>query len=155
MLGEEHREEGEWTMGIGAWHIMKEKVSVGPDTTALEVAMKIISSGLAAIPVVGKDHVLQGVVSENAVLDAIRSKEDLEAIPASKIMVPAPIVVAADTSPEELINLLLKSCCSVIAVVRDGKYVGVISRHMMIDIFTSPNYDRFASKDRKVPFQCL
>jgi len=43
----------------------------------------------------------------------------------------------------------------VVAVVKDGKYVGVISRHMMMDIFTSPNYSRFASKDRKAPFACL
>ena len=134
---------------------MKEKVSVGPDATAREVAMKIISSGLAAMPVVGKDQELLGVVSENAILDAIRSKEDLETIPASRITVPAPIVVNADTPMDELINLLLKSCCSIVTVVRDGKYAGVVSRHMMMDIFTSPNYDRFASKDRKTPFQCL
>ncbi len=142
-------------MGICAWHIMKEKISVGPDATAREVAMKIISSGLAAMPVVGKDQELLGVVSENAILDAIRSKEDLEAIPASKITVPAPIVVKADTPTDELISLLLKSCCSIVTVVRDGKYAGVVSRHMMMDLFTSPNFDRFASKDRKTPFQCL
>jgi CBS domain-containing protein len=142
-------------MGIGAWHIMREKVSVEPDTTAQEVAMKIISSGLAAMPVVDKERAVLGVVSENAILDAIREERDLTAIAASTIMVPAPIVTEADTPPKDLINLLLKSCCSVIVVVKEGKYVGVISRHMMIDIFTSPNYPRFASKDRKAPFQCL
>ncbi len=142
-------------MAICAWHIMKEKVSVGPDTTAREVAMKIISSGLAAMPVVDDDQKLLGVVSENAILDAIRSKEDLEAIPASKITVAAPIVADADTPTDELINLLLKSCCSIVTVVRDGKYAGVVSRHMMMDIFTSPHYARFAAKDRKAPFACL
>ncbi len=134
---------------------MKEKVSVGPEATAREVAMKIISSGLAAMPVVDKDQNLLGVVSENAILDAIRMKEDLGSIPAAKITVAAPIVAAADTPTDELIDLLLKSCCSIVTVVRDGKYAGVVSRHMMMDIFTSPNYDRFASKDRKTPFQCL
>jgi predicted transcriptional regulator len=117
--------------------------------------MKIISSGLAAMPVVDKDHTLLGVVSENAILDAIRSKESLDGIPARKITVPAPIIVDADTPTDELINLLLKNCCSVITVVRDGKYVGVVSRHMMMDIFTFPNYQRFASKDHKAQFQCL
>jgi len=142
-------------MGIGAWHIMREKVSVEPDMTAQEVAMKIISSGLAAMPVVDKDRKVQGVVSENAILDALREERDLTTIAASSIMVPAPIIADADTPPKELISLLLKSCCSVIVVIREGKYMGVISRHMMIDIFTSPNYPRFASKDRKAPFQCL
>lgn len=142
-------------MAINAWHIMKEKVSVGPEATAREVAMKIISSGLAAMPVVDADQKLLGVVSENVILDAIRSKEDLEAIPAAKVLVAAPIVVDADTPTDELIDQLLKSCCSVVTVVKDGKYVGVVTRHMMMDIFTSPHYARFASKERKTPFACL
>lgn len=141
-------------MEICAWHIMKEKVSVTEDTTAREVAMKLISSGLAAMPVVDKEHKLLGVVSENVILDAIRSKEDLDAIKAASVMVPAPIIVDAATPTDELIGLLLKSCCSVVTVIKDGKYVGAVSRHMMMDTFTSPHYDRFASKERKAPFAC-
>lgn len=141
-------------MGISAWHIMREKISVRPDTTAREVAMKIISSGLAAMPVVNDTQEVLGVVSENAILDAIREERDLDCIPASAIMVPAPIVTDADTPPKELISLLLKSCCSVVTVVKDKKYVGVVSRHMLMDIFTSPHYARFAAKDRKAPFAC-
>ncbi len=142
-------------MAIEAWHIMREKVSVAPDTTAREVAMKIISSGLAAMPVVDADRVLLGVVSENTILDLIREEWDLDSIQASAVMVPAPSIADAATSTHDIVSLLLKSCCSVVAVVKDGKYVGVISRHMMMDIFTSPNYSRFASKDRKAPFACL
>jgi len=142
-------------MAIAAWHIMREKISVAPETTAREVAMKIISSGLAAMPVVDADRVLLGVVSENAILDLIREEWDLDRIKASAIMVPAPSIADAATSTHDIVSLLLKSCCSVVAVVKDGKYVGVISRHMMMDIFTSPNYSRFASKDRKAPFACL
>jgi CBS domain-containing protein len=141
-------------VGISAWHIMREKIKVGPNTTAREVAMKIISSGLAAMPVVGDAQEVLGVVSENAILDAIREGQDLESIPASKLMVPAPTIVDADTSTDELINLLLKSCCSIIVVVKNKKYAGVVSRHMLMDIFTSPHYTRFASKERKTPFAC-
>ncbi len=141
-------------MTISAWHIMREKISVAPDTTAREVAMKIISSGLAAMPVVDDNRELLGVVSENAILDAIREERDLESIQASAIMVPAPSIADAAMPTKEIIALLLKSCCSVVAVVKDGKYVGLISRHMMMDIFTSPNYSRFASKERKAPFAC-
>jgi len=141
-------------MGTSAWHIMREKIKVGRDTTALEVAKKIISSGLAAMPVVGEAQELLGVVSENAILEAIREGEDLESVPASMLMVPAPTIVDADTSTDELTNLLLKSCCSIIVVVKNNKYVGVVSRHMLMDIFTSPHYSRFASKDRKTPFAC-
>jgi len=141
-------------MGINAWHIMRDKISVGPETTAREVTMKIISSGLAAMPVVGEDQELLGVVSENAILDAIREKRELDEITASSITVPAPIVVESDTLVDELINLLLKSCCSIVTVVHDNKYVGVVSRHMLMDILTSPHYARFTAKDRKAPFVC-
>lgn len=141
-------------MGISAWHIMREKISVELDTTAREVAMKIISSGLAAMPVIGEAQEVLGVVSENAILDAIREGVDLECVPASKLMVPAPIIADATTPTDELINLLLKSCCSIVVVVKDKKYVGVVSRHMLMDIFTSPHYSRFAAKDRKAPFAC-
>jgi predicted transcriptional regulator len=141
-------------MGICAWHIMREKISVRPDTTARDVAMKIISSGLAAMPVVEDNQEILGVVSENTILDAIREGRDLEEIPASTIMVPAPIITDAETSTDELIKLLLKSCCSIALVVKDKKYVGVVSRHMLMDIFTSPHYARFAAKDRKAPFAC-
>ena len=116
--------------------------------------MKIISSGLSAMPVVGPNQELLGVVSENAILDAIRDDQDLEGIPAAKIMVPAPTIADANTPTDELINLLLKNCCSIIAVVKEKKYVGVVSRHMLMDIFTSPNYSRFAAKERKSPFAC-
>ena len=142
-------------MAIAAWHIMREKISVAPDTTAREVAMKIISSGLAAMPVVDADRKLLGIVTENAILDLIREEWDLDSIKALTVMVPAPSVADAATSTHDIISMLLRSCCSVIAVVKDDKYVGVISRHMMMDIFTSPNYSRFAAKDRKAPFACL
>ena len=141
-------------MGICAWHIMREKISVQPDTTAREVAMKIISSGLAAMPVVGDNQEVLGIVSENAILDAIREDQYLESIPASKLMVHAPVIADAGTSTDELITLLLKSCCSVVTVVKDKKYVGVVSRHMLMDIFTSPHYVRFAAKERQAPFAC-
>ncbi len=141
-------------MGINAWHVMREKISVAPTTTAQEVAMKIISSGLAAIPVVDDNREILGVVAENAILDVIREEKNLEEINSSAIMVTAPIIADVATPTNELINLLLKSCCSVIVVVKDNKYVGVVSRHMLMDIFTSPHYSRFASKDRKAPFAC-
>jgi arabinose-5-phosphate isomerase len=141
-------------MNISAWHIMREKIKVGRDTTAREVTMKIISSGLAAMPVVSDAQEVLGVVSENAILDAMREGKDLESIPASALMVPAPIIAESVTPTDELINLLLKSCCSIIVVVKDKKYVGVVSRHMLMDIFTSPHYSRFASKKRKTPFAC-
>ena len=54
-------------MAMQAWHIMREKISVGPDTPVQEVAHKIISSGLPAIPVVSETLEVLGMASEHAV----------------------------------------------------------------------------------------
>lgn len=134
---------------------MREKVSMGPEATARDAAMKIISSGLAAIPMVSGEQELIGVVTENSVLAAIRDGLDLAVIPAVQISVPAPTLVDVNTPTDELVRLLRESCCSLAVVTRDGKYAGVVSRSMLMDIFTSPHYARFAQKERKGRFACL
>ncbi len=143
-------------MAICAWHIMKEKISVGPDAPALEVSNRITSSGLPGIPVVSDSQELLGMVNELHILEAIQNGVDLETITASHLMVKPPLVADANTTPEELIGMQLANrCCAVIPIVRSGKYAGLVSRHMLMDVFTSPHYSRFAQKDRKGPFVCL
>ena len=97
-----------------------------------------------------------GLATEHAILGAIRQGLDLEQLTAATLMVKAPLIADISTSPEELIQMMLKNnCCSVVTIVNNGKYAGVVSRHMLMDIYTSPHYARFAQKDRKAPFVCL
>ncbi|HUI46829.1 MAG TPA: CBS domain-containing protein [Nitrospirota bacterium] len=143
-------------MAICAWHIMKENISVGPDTPALEVSNRITSSGLPGLPVVSDTQELLGMVNELHILEAIQKDIGLETITASHLMMKPPLVADANTAPEELIGMQLANrCCAVIPIVRNGKYVGLVSRHMLMDVFTSPHYARFVQKDRKGPFVCL
>lgn len=143
-------------MGLQAWHIMREKISVGPDTSAREVAHKMISSGLPAIPVVSETMQVLGMTTEHAILGAIRQGLDLEQITAASIMIKTPITADITTSPDDLIQMMIvNNCCSVVTIMNNGKYAGAVSRHMLMDVFTSPNYSRFAQKDRKGPFVCL
>jgi CBS domain-containing protein len=143
-------------MAIQAWHIMKEKISVTPETAAQDVALKMISSGLAAIPVVNDNQEVVGIATENAILGAIRQGLDLEQLTAAILAVKPPLTADISTSPEDLIQMmLLNNCCSVVVIVNNGKYAGVVTRHMLMDIHTSPYYARFAQKDRKAPFVCL
>lgn len=143
-------------MTICAWHIMKEKIYVGPDTTALEVSNKMTSSGLPGLPVVSETQELLGMVNELHILEVIQQGVALEKITASQLMVRPPLVADAKTTPEELISMQLANrCCAVIPIISNGKYVGLVSRHLLMDIFTSPHYSQFAQKDRKGPFACL
>ncbi|OGW41595.1 MAG: hypothetical protein A2010_18490 [Nitrospirae bacterium GWD2_57_9] len=143
-------------MAIQAWHIMKEKISVTPETTAQDIALKMISSGLAAIPVVNDRQEVLGLATEQAVLGAIQQGLDLEQFTAASLAVKAPLTADITTSPDDLIRMMVKhNCCSVVTILNSGKYAGVVSRHMLMDIYTSPHYARFAQKDRKAPFVCL
>ena len=143
-------------MTICSWHIMKEKIFVEPAATALEISNKITSSGLPGLPVVSETQELLGMVNELHILEAIQQGIDLETITASQLMVKPPLVADANTTPEELISMQLANrCCAVIPIIKNGKYVGLVSRHMLMDVFTSPHYVRFAQKDRKGPFACL
>jgi predicted transcriptional regulator len=143
-------------MAIQAWHIMREKFSVRPDTSAQEVAHKIISSGLPAIPVVNESLEVLGMATEHAILGAIEQGLDPEHVTAASIMVKTPITADITTSPDDLIRMMqANNCCSVITIMNNGKYAGIVSRHMLMDIYTSPNFPRFAQKDRKGPFLCL
>lgn len=143
-------------MSIGAWHIMREKVSVAPDTTAREVSHKIIASGLPGLPVVNDAMEVVGMVTEYHILGALREDLDLDAIPAEQLMIKAPLTADVTTPPNDLIKMLLvNNCCAVIPIVHNNKYVGLISRHTLMDIYTSPHYSRFVQKDPKGPFACL
>ncbi len=51
-------------MEISAWRVMREMISVAPDTTARKAVMKITSSGLPAMPVVDDNREVLGVVNE-------------------------------------------------------------------------------------------
>jgi len=143
-------------MPINAWHIMKEKISVGPDTPALEISNRITSSGLPGLPVVNESQELVGMVNELHILETIQKCTNLETVTAGQLMVKPPLVADANATPEELVAMQLANrCCAVIPIVHNGKYVGLVSRHLLMEIFTSPYYARFSQKDRKGPFVCL
>jgi len=143
-------------MSINAWHIMKEKISIGPDTPAIEITNRITSSGLPGLPVVNDSQELLGMVNELHILEAIQKCTDLKTITAEQMMVKPPLVADANSTPEELASMQLANrCCAVIPIVHNGKYVGLVSRHQLMEVFTSPYYARFSQKDRKGPFVCL
>jgi len=143
-------------MSINAWHIMKEKISISPDTPAVEISNRITSSGFPGLPVVNKSQELIGIVNELHILEAIQKCVDLETITAEQLMVKPPLVADANSTPEELVSMQLGNrCCAVIPIVRNGKYVGLVSRHLLMEVFTSPYYARFSQRDRKGPFVCM
>jgi len=141
-------------MEMRAKHIMREGVFVRPETAVKDVAHKIISTGLPGLPVINDTMEVMGIVTEFNVLGAMREGFDLEAITATRIMTTDPITADIATSANDLIQMMLLNNFTLIPIVANNKYVGVVSRHIIMDTMLSPFYANFTARERKGPFVC-
>jgi len=134
-------------MAIRAKHIMSGKISVGPDTTAKEVAHKMITHGQPGLPVVNEAREVVGVVTEFNVLGAVREGMDMGKITAARIMTANPTTADINTSTDDLIQMMLLNNFTLIPIVSDGKYAGLVSRHSIMDALVSPDFTIFSTKE--------
>lgn len=141
-------------MEMRAKHIMREGVYTGPDTSVKDVAHKIISTGLPGLPVVNSRMEVMGIVTEFNVLGAMREGFDLETITATRIMNMEPITADITTSANDLIQMMLLNNFTLIPIVSNNRYAGVVSRHIIMDAMLSPFYANFTARERKGPFVC-
>ncbi len=141
-------------MPLRARHIMREKLAVGQDTTVKDAVHRIISSGQPGLPVVSDKMEVIGIITEFNVLGAIREGMDLGEIPVARIMSKEPTVADINISINDLIQMMLLENFTIVPIVNNNRYVGVVSRHMIMDAYLSPQYYLFLNEDRKGPFLC-
>ncbi len=141
-------------MPLRARHIMREKLAVGQDTTVKDAVHRIISSGQPGLPVVSDQMEVIGIITEFNILGAIREGMDLGEIPVARIMSKEPTVADINTSINDLIQMMLLENFTIVPIVKNNKYVGMVSRHMIMDAYMSPHYYLFLNEDRKGPFLC-
>ncbi len=141
-------------MSIRAWHIMREKLAVGRDTTVKDAAHRIISSGQPGLPVVNSKMEVIGIITEFNILGAIREGLDLGEISVARIMTTEPTVADSNTSINDLIQMMLLENFTIVPITNNNKYVGLVSRHMIMDAYLSPHFYLFLNEDRKGPFLC-
>jgi CBS domain-containing protein len=136
-------------MAIRAKHIMSGKISVGANTAVKEVAHRMITYGLPGMPVVNESMEVIGVVTEFNVLGAVREGMDLGKITASRIMTPNPATAEVNTSTDDLIQTMLLNNYTMLPILNNGKYAGVVSRFSIMDALVSPDYSVFSAKELK------
>lgn len=136
-------------MAIRAKHIMSGKISVGANTTVKEVAHKMITYGLPGMPVVNESMEVIGVVTEFNVLGAVREGMDLGKITASRIMTQNPATAEVNTSTDDLIQTMLLNNYTMLPILNNQKYAGVVSRFSIMDALVSPDYSVFSAKELK------
>jgi CBS-domain-containing membrane protein len=125
-------------------------ISVGPDARVQDVADLLLEHRISAVPVVGNNGEILGIVSEGDLinrpesetrhrkswwLEALASNESLAAEyvkshsrQVTDVMTRDVITVAPDTPVAEIAALLEKNRIKRVPVVQDGKIVGIVSR---------------------------
>ncbi len=134
---------------------MRRKVAVGADANVKDAAHKIISTGQPGLPVVDENMEVIGIVTEFNVLGAMREGLDLEKITVRRIMSTDPTIAEMNTLCDDVIEMLLLSNYTIIPIVNNKKYVGIVSSHTIMDAYLSPRYLNFASRERVLPFTCI
>jgi len=108
------------------------------DANARDIAKTMISAGFCHMPVVDKDDVIVGIVSEHDILKKLQDGEDIDKITAKDIMHTEVVTVPDDASLESVIEVMTTQFMISLPVVKaNGKLAGVISRknilHNLID----------------------
>ncbi len=133
-------------MSLLAWHIMREKIAIGPNTTIREAGYRIIATGQPGLPVLNEKSEVVGIITEFNILGAIREGTDLDKITAEKIMTKDPAVSEVNTSVSDLIQMMLRENFTLVPIVHNNKYAGIVSRRMIVDAYLSPEYYLSLSK---------
>jgi CBS domain-containing protein len=96
-------------------------VTVSPTMTVKSLAMTLIKNQISGAPVAGKDGKIIGVVSE---ADIVAKKgKDVRAIMSKKV-----ISVGADTTVEEIAQLMTTHAIKRLPVMNGGDLIGIVSR---------------------------
>ena len=96
-------------------------VTVSPTMTVKSLAITLIKNQISGAPVAGKDGKIIGVVSE---ADIVAKKgKDVRAIMSKKV-----ISVGADTTVEEIAQLMTTHAIKRLPVMNGGDLIGIVSR---------------------------
>ena len=108
------------------------------DTPVAEIRNLMVRRGVSAVPVVGKDHELLGVVTEADLLRCMLPERQARrpvlrgGIPASEVMVRSVLCVSEDESLVEAARSMGARGVPLLPVVRDGELVGFLERRAVM-----------------------
>jgi CBS domain-containing protein len=134
-------------------------ISVGPDACVQDVARTLLSARISAVPVVGSDGKLLGMVSEGDLMRRVEAgtgrtrpwwlailtgKEVLAAEfvkehtrKVTDVMTRDVVTAAPETPLSTIANLLEKNAIKRVPIVQDGKVVGIVSRANLLQALAS------------------
>jgi len=131
-------------LAMKARDIMNQPVVAGArNTTVRDVAIQMLMGGYSGMPITEPDGTIIGIVTELDILRAIRGGLPLETTTSDAIMTREVISVEADSSLDEVLEILDTRKIVRVPVTEDGKLVGVISRPDVLRAFLEPKFWTF------------
>lgn len=100
-------------------------ITVLPDAATQQVADTLTRHGISAVPVVDAAGTLLGLVSEHDLLSKVGAV-------ARDLMTMAVITVTVDSAADDIRHLLIDRRIRRVPVVREGRLVGIVSRHDLV-----------------------
>ncbi len=122
------------------------RTSISPEATGKEIVYRLMATGFPGLPVVNENMEIMGIVTEFDILGNIREGKNLDEITAGQIMSKEPITTDIDTPVEYLIEMMLENNLTIIPVLKDRKFAGVVDRHSIIDVYVEPLLNRYTEK---------
>jgi CBS domain-containing protein len=120
--------------------LMKPAPKVDPQTAISKAASLMINSGIRQLPVYEKTKLIGFITDENIIHGAVT--QDWGKTEIKEIMSKAPTVIEANRSVGAVLSLLREHGISHLPVLEEGKIVGLISLHDIIEQIFYPRKKR-------------
>ena len=120
--------------------LMKPAPKVDPQTAISKAASLMINSGIRQLPVYEKNKLIGFITDENIIHGAVT--QDWGKTEIKEIMSKAPAVIEANRSVGAVLSLLREHGISHLPVLEEGKIVGLISLHDIIEQIFYPRKKR-------------
>ena len=100
---------------------------------ASHAGIRMTVGKISGLPVVDSEKSLIGIVTEFDLVRALRAETDLAATSVDELMTRDVISVEADTSVDEVMEILERERILRVPVVSDGNLIGVVSRSDILE----------------------
>ena len=100
---------------------------------ASHAGIRMTVGKISGLPVVDSEKSLIGIVTEFDLVRALRKETDLAATSVDELMTRDVISVEADTSVDEVMEILERERILRVPVVSDGNLIGVVSRSDILE----------------------
>lgn len=137
-------------------------ITVGPDASVKAAARLLTDHSISALPVVGADGRLVGIVSEADLLP-IETRPDPRSqasplppsagttpVTVGDVMTRTVITVEAGSEVSHAARLMLASDVKRLPVMEDGELAGIVSRRDLVKVIARPDADVQAEVDRRL-----